>query len=42
MEANSKAVNLTDEDLKGLNEIIKALPVAGERYGGVHEKYLNA
>lgn len=40
--ANSRAVDLTDEDMRELNNIIGTLPVVGERYGGVHEKYLNA
>lgn len=42
VEANSRAVNLTDEDLQELETIRKELPVVGERYGGEHEKYLNA
>lgn len=42
VEVNSKAVVLTDEDMRVLNNIIETIPVAGERYGGAHEKFLNA
>lgn len=42
VEANSRAVDLTDEDLQELEMIRNELPVVGERYGGVQEKYLNA
>jgi pyridoxine 4-dehydrogenase len=42
VEINSKAVSLTDEDMRVLNSIIETIPVAGERYGGAHEKFLNA
>ncbi|XPS69903.1 Pyridoxine 4-dehydrogenase [Ascochyta lentis] len=42
VEVNSRAVELTDEDMQELSSILKELPIVGERYGGVHEKYLNA
>jgi len=39
---NSKAVSLSDEDMAEIREILDTLPVAGERYGGAGEKFLNA
>lgn len=42
VEANSRAVELSEEDLRELESLRKQFPVVGERYGGVHEKYLNA
>ncbi len=42
VKINSKCVELTDEDLKELQKIIETVPVAGKRYGGVHEELLNA
>jgi pyridoxine 4-dehydrogenase len=39
---NSKIVSLTDEDMEELQKILETLPVSGERYGGAHEKLLNA
>jgi pyridoxine 4-dehydrogenase len=42
VEANSRAVDLTDDEWQELEGLRKQCPVVGERYGGVHEKYLNA
>lgn len=42
VEANSRAMALTEEDLEALESLRKQFPVVGDRYGGVHEKYLNA
>jgi pyridoxine 4-dehydrogenase len=39
---NCKASGLTDEEIAEIQEIIDQLPVLGERYGGEHEKLLNA
>jgi len=39
---NSMVVDLTDEDMKELQRAVDAFPVLGERYGGEHEKLLNA
>ncbi|MCJ1389951.1 Pyridoxine 4-dehydrogenase [Xylographa bjoerkii] len=39
---NCKVASLTDEDLTELQKILDTLPVSGERYGGAHEKMLNA
>lgn len=39
---NCKTTSLTDEDMAELQNIIDTLPVSGERYGGAHEKLLNA
>ena len=39
---NSKIEELTDEDMEELQSVVEAFPIAGERYGGVHEKFLNA
>ena len=39
---NCSATSLTDEDMAEIQEILDTLPVAGERYGGAHEKLLNA
>lgn len=39
---NSNISPLTDEDMIELQKIIDSLPAAGERYGGAHEKLLNA
>lgn len=38
---NSRNVDLTDEDMRELQKAIDTFPVAGERYGGGHERYLN-
>ncbi|KAK4695938.1 pyridoxine 4-dehydrogenase, partial [Lecanoromycetidae sp. Uapishka_2] len=38
---NCKAVSLTDEDVAEIQKILDTLPIAGERYGGAHEKLLN-
>ncbi|KAL8839492.1 MAG: hypothetical protein Q9170_001715 [Blastenia crenularia] len=39
---NCKAASLSDEDMVEIQKILDTLPVAGERYGGVHQKFLNA
>ena len=39
---NCKPASLTDEDMAELRNILNTLPVSGQRYGGVHEKLLNA
>ena len=39
---NCKAASLTDEDMAEIQKILETLPISGERYGGVHEKLLNA
>ena len=39
---NCLPVELTDEDMVEMRGIMEALPVGGERYGGAHEKLLNA
>lgn len=39
---NSRAAELGEEDMQELESLRKQLPVAGERYGGVHERHLNA
>ena len=39
---NCKAASLTDEDMAEIQKILDTLPVSGERYGGAHEKLLNA
>lgn len=42
VEANSRALELTKENLEELESLRRQFPVVGERYGGVQEKYLNA
>ncbi|KAI1803482.1 Aldo/keto reductase [Daldinia bambusicola] len=39
---NTKAAELTDQELVEIRDMIEALPVSGERYGGEFEKLLNA
>ncbi|KAF2035710.1 Aldo/keto reductase [Setomelanomma holmii] len=39
---NSKIDELTDADMHELQRVMEDFPIAGERYGGVHEKLLNA
>ena len=39
---NCKVASLTDEDMAEIQKFLNDLPVAGERYGGEHEKLLNA
>lgn len=39
---NCAAASLTDEDMVEIQKILDTLPVCGERYGGAHEKLLNA
>lgn len=38
---NSRNVSLTDDDVTELQKATETFPVAGERYGGGQEKYLN-
>jgi pyridoxine 4-dehydrogenase len=40
--ANSSVADLTGQDMLELQDILETLPIAGERYGGAHEKLLNA
>jgi pyridoxine 4-dehydrogenase len=39
---NSELAELTEEEMEELQHIIDTIPIVGERYGGAHEKYLNA
>ena len=39
---NCKVSSLTDEDMIEIQKILDTLPVSGGRYGGGHEKFLNA
>ncbi|RYP67732.1 hypothetical protein DL771_007065 [Monosporascus sp. 5C6A] len=39
---NTKAASLTDGELAEIQKIIATFPISGERYGGAHEKLLNA
>ncbi len=39
---NCKTASLTDEDMAEIQKILDTLPISGERYGGAHEKLLNA
>ncbi|SPO01422.1 related to pyridoxine 4-dehydrogenase [Cephalotrichum gorgonifer] len=39
---NCNPASLTDGDMAALHNILDTLPISGERYGGVHEKLLNA
>ena len=39
---NCKLVELSDEELAEIQNILHTLPVSGQRYGGAHEKLLNA
>ena len=39
---NCKVTSLADEDMAEIQKILDTLPVSGERYGGAHEKLLNA
>jgi pyridoxine 4-dehydrogenase len=39
---NSRPASLSEGDMAELQKILDTLTVAGERYGGPHEKYLNA
>jgi pyridoxine 4-dehydrogenase len=38
---NCQDVPLTEQDLEEIQTLLATLPVAGERYGGQHEKLLN-
>lgn len=39
---NCKPAALTDEDMVEIQKILDTLPISGDRYGGAHEKLLNA
>lgn len=39
---NCKATSLTDEEMTEIQKILDTLPISGQRYGGAHEKLLNA
>lgn len=39
---NCKPATLTDEDDNEIQKILDTLSIAGERYGGAHERLLNA
>lgn len=39
---NTHPAVLTDADLVEIRTILDTLPIGGERYGGAHEKFLNA
>lgn len=39
---NCKPAILTDEEMQEIQKILDRLPISGERYGGDHEKLLNA
>lgn len=39
---NSKPGELSSEEIARIEEILETMPVVGERYGGAHEKLLNA
>ncbi|EMR63239.1 putative pyridoxal reductase protein [Eutypa lata UCREL1] len=39
---NTHPAVLTDADLVEIRTILDTLPISGERYGGAHEKFLNA
>ncbi|KAK4167858.1 putative pyridoxal reductase protein [Cladorrhinum sp. PSN259] len=39
---NCHPATLTDEEAVEIQKILDAFPVSGQRYGGVHEKFLNA
>ncbi|KAF3069101.1 Pyridoxal reductase [Daldinia childiae] len=39
---NTKAAELTNEELAEIQRILDTLPISGERYGGAQEKFLNA
>jgi pyridoxine 4-dehydrogenase len=38
---NCQDIPLTKQDLQEIQKLLDALPIAGERYGGQHEKLLN-
>ncbi|KAF1943011.1 Aldo/keto reductase [Clathrospora elynae] len=42
VEMNSHLSELTDGEMLELREALDTFPIAGERYGGAHEKLLNA
>jgi pyridoxine 4-dehydrogenase len=42
VKENSKPANLTEEEFKALNDIVKKFPVTGGRYGPESEPYLYA
>lgn len=39
---NSEVAKISDQDMEELQRVADMFPIAGERYGGPHEKYLNA
>ncbi|RYP26564.1 hypothetical protein DL768_011704 [Monosporascus sp. mg162] len=39
---NTKAASLTDGELAEIQKFLGTFPISGERYGGAHEKLLNA
>jgi len=39
---NCRPAMLSEEDMKELGRLVEDLPVLGERYGGAHERLLNA
>lgn len=39
---NCKPASLTDQDMAEIQNVLDTLPVSGERYGGAHQKLLNA
>ena len=41
VEENSRVVELSEEELEELSGILEKCLVEGERYGGVHERFLN-
>ncbi|KAK0613723.1 NADP-dependent oxidoreductase domain-containing protein [Immersiella caudata] len=39
---NCRPAELTDEEMIEIKRVLDAFPVSGQRYGGVHEKFLSA
>jgi pyridoxine 4-dehydrogenase len=39
---NCRPAELTDEEMAEIQSVLDAIPVSGLRYGGEHEKFLNA
>jgi pyridoxine 4-dehydrogenase len=39
---NSKPASLTDKEMAEIQTILDTFPISWERYGGAHEKFLNA
>lgn len=42
IEENNGSPELTKEEMDELKQIMETMPIAGQRYGGPHEKFLNA